>query len=151
RQDKKIKKELIKKNSQKPNKGHHFEYLMFKALQESGHIVTELENLRISKANIDETDSSIISLLKKFIKRNIKEKSTFHTVNDLENRNSLSSDFINETMGLSCKKDNCAIKHPKIGSIWSLISNTNLWEEIFVDYKSITGNRESFLEQINLN
>ena len=72
------------------------------------------------------------------------------SVTDLENKNCISSDFLSKNIGLSCKKDNNAIKHPHIGAIWNFLSSSNLWDEILPNYKNYNCTRDEFFKHINL-
>lgn len=150
RKDKKEAKQKIKEKAKSPNKGHYFEYLMAQALKECDHTVSEIENLRIFQAQINPKDRRVIILLKKFINDKITEKQNFRALNTKENQKSISSDFLSEKMGISCKKETNAIKHPKFGVVWSFLKQEQIYNKVLTKFNTINATRDELLAQTQL-
>lgn len=143
----------IKKNEagkKDGNRGHFFEFLMLSALKDCGHEIKNTKTLRVSNSKIPEYDVHLLNLIKKFVTKRLKNKTDFHIVSHKENANRISSDFLSDEIGISCKKDNDAIKHPHIGAVWNFLSPVNLWELILTEYKDLSMTRDEFFKNTNL-
>jgi hypothetical protein len=150
RKDKKIAKIKFQEKAKNPNKGHYFEYLMAQALKECNHLVEEMDNLRVSEAQISPKDRRVIILLKKFINDKISSNQTFRALNTKENQKSISSDFLSSSIGISCKKETNAIKHPKFGVVWSFLQQQQIYNKILPSFTNINATRDQLLSQTNL-
>jgi hypothetical protein len=126
----------------KYNLGHKFETLMAKSLESNGISILDKKNATYLSFNYKE-DSGLKIMLGTFIKKFIKV-SEFSIPTHKQNKKSLSSDFYNKNQSISCKKDNLALKHPKLGAIFSILYGFNLLQTFFFNDKEKLTRKEFY-------
>lgn len=131
----------------KYNLGHKFETLMAKSLESNGISIINKKNAPYLSFNYKE-DQDLKQMLGTFIQKFIKV-SEFSIPTHKENKKSMSSDFYNQKQSISCKKDNLALKHPKLGAIFSILYGFNIFKTFFFDNK-IKLSRQEFYRQNKL-
>ena len=92
------------------NLGEYFERQVASCLIDMGCSVTDIEPTKEVRQDIKKALSQIIN-----------KKYAFRKLKDIENMDSLSSDFYNPDLSISCKRNNKVVKHPKLGRVFSMI------------------------------
>lgn len=110
----------MKNNNTKYNLGHKFETLMGQALTEQGITLKTKANAPYLSFNYK--DLEVNKLLSRFVKKYI-TVGEFCIPTHIENKKSISADFYNKAQSISCKRNNFALKHPKLGAVLSILTD----------------------------